>query len=78
MARRFRFGVNLFEPAQGDARERKCRRVEALGYDVLQVPDHLDWPAPFPSLVAAANATRRTELRRAETAPGHQEEPGEA
>lgn len=62
MARRFRFGVNLLEPAQGDAWERKCRRVEALGYDVLQVPDHLDWPAPFPSLVAAANATRRPRL----------------
>ncbi|MFF7212584.1 TIGR03621 family F420-dependent LLM class oxidoreductase [Streptomyces sp. NPDC008238] len=62
MARRFRFGVNLLEPAQGDAWARKCRRVEALGYDVLQVPDHLGWPAPFPSLVAAAHATRRTRL----------------
>ncbi|MFF3947396.1 TIGR03621 family F420-dependent LLM class oxidoreductase [Streptomyces sp. NPDC001902] len=62
MARRFRFGVNLLEPAQGDAWERKCRRAEALGYDVLQVPDHLDWPAPFPSLAAAANATRRPRL----------------
>ncbi|MET9878538.1 TIGR03621 family F420-dependent LLM class oxidoreductase [Actinacidiphila glaucinigra] len=62
MARRFRFGVNLLEPARGEAWERKCRRVEALGYDVLQVPDHLDWPAPFPSLVAAAHATRRPRL----------------
>ncbi|WP_431964668.1 TIGR03621 family F420-dependent LLM class oxidoreductase [Actinacidiphila sp. bgisy160] len=62
MARRFRFGVNLLEPAQGDAWEHKCRRVEALGYDVLQVPDHLGRPAPFPSLVAAAHATRRPRL----------------
>ncbi|MFI8181192.1 TIGR03621 family F420-dependent LLM class oxidoreductase [Actinacidiphila glaucinigra] len=62
MAHRFRFGVNLLEPARGEAWERKCRRVEELGYDVLQVPDHLDWPAPFPSLVAAAHATRRPRL----------------
>ncbi|MGI5248771.1 TIGR03621 family F420-dependent LLM class oxidoreductase [Actinacidiphila glaucinigra] len=62
MARRFRFGVNLLEPARGEAWQHKCRRVEELGYDVLQVPDHLDWPAPFPSLVAAAHATRRPVL----------------
>lgn len=62
MARRFRFGVNLLEPARGEAWQRTCRRVEELGYDVLQVPDHLDRPAPFPSLVAAAHATRRPVL----------------
>jgi probable F420-dependent oxidoreductase len=62
MVRRFRFGVNLLEPALGAAWARKCRRVEALGYDVLQVPDHLDWPAPFPSLVAAAHVTERPRL----------------
>jgi probable F420-dependent oxidoreductase len=31
--------------------------VEDLGYDVLQVPDHLGMPAPFPALVAAADVT---------------------
>jgi probable F420-dependent oxidoreductase len=31
--------------------------VEDLGYDVLQVADHLGLPAPFPALVAAADAT---------------------
>jgi alkanesulfonate monooxygenase SsuD/methylene tetrahydromethanopterin reductase-like flavin-dependent oxidoreductase (luciferase family) len=29
---------------------------------VLLVPDHLDMPAPFPALVAAAEATSRPRL----------------
>jgi alkanesulfonate monooxygenase SsuD/methylene tetrahydromethanopterin reductase-like flavin-dependent oxidoreductase (luciferase family) len=33
------------------------REVEDLGYDTLQVPDHLAMVAPFPSLVAAADVT---------------------
>ncbi|ELS51592.1 putative Rif11 like protein [Streptomyces viridochromogenes Tue57] len=40
----------------------KCRRAEELGYDVLLVPDHLGMPAPFPALVAAAEATERPRL----------------
>ncbi|EMF58498.1 oxidoreductase [Streptomyces bottropensis ATCC 25435] len=40
----------------------KCRRAEQLGYDVILVPDHLGMPAPFPSLVAAAEATVRPRL----------------
>ncbi|MFF3561145.1 TIGR03621 family F420-dependent LLM class oxidoreductase [Streptomyces sp. NPDC002574] len=62
MERRFRFGVNLLDPASGADWAAKCRRVEELGYDVLLVPDHLGRPAPFPSLVAAAHATRRLRL----------------
>ncbi|HEY8984482.1 MAG TPA: TIGR03621 family F420-dependent LLM class oxidoreductase [Streptomyces sp.] len=58
MNRPFRFGVNLLEPTPLEAWRTKCRRGEELGYDVLLVPDHLGMPAPFPSLVAAAEATR--------------------
>lgn len=32
-------------------------RAEDGGYDVLQIPDHLGAPAPFPVLAAAAGAT---------------------
>jgi probable F420-dependent oxidoreductase len=62
MARRFRFGVNFLEPASGAEWAKKCRHAETLGYDVLLVPDHLGWPAPFPSLVAAAEATQRPRV----------------
>ncbi len=41
-----------------------CRRAESLGYDVALIPDHLgrNRPAPFPMLVAAANATTRLRV----------------
>ncbi|MEU6575704.1 TIGR03621 family F420-dependent LLM class oxidoreductase [Streptomyces sp. NPDC046805] len=62
MPRPFRFGVTLFIPAPAAQWRAKCRRAEALGYDVILVPDHLDMPAPFPALVAAAEATERPRL----------------
>ncbi|MFE9762955.1 LLM class F420-dependent oxidoreductase [Streptomyces sp. NPDC005808] len=62
MPRRFRFGVNLTNPAPSDEWREKCRRAERLGYDVILVPDHLGMPAPFPSLVAAAEATDRPRV----------------
>ncbi|MDI5961855.1 LLM class F420-dependent oxidoreductase [Streptomyces sp. SL13] len=62
MVDRFRFGVNFLEAASGGQWADKCRHAEALGYDVLLVPDHLGWPAPFPSLVAAAQATTRPRV----------------
>ncbi|GHF57629.1 LLM class F420-dependent oxidoreductase [Streptomyces griseosporeus] len=58
----FRFGVNLLDPAPGDAWRAKCRRAEELGYDVILVPDHLGMAAPFPALVAAAAVTERPRL----------------
>lgn len=58
----FRFGVNLMTSAPADEWRAKCRRAEELGYDVILVPDHLGMPAPFPALVAAAEATRRPRL----------------
>ncbi|MET7377441.1 LLM class F420-dependent oxidoreductase [Streptomyces sp. NPDC005526] len=62
MPRPFRFGVNLLESAPGREWRAKCRRAEELGYDVILVPDHLGMPAPFPALVAAAEATERPRL----------------
>ncbi|MGR3874148.1 LLM class F420-dependent oxidoreductase [Streptomyces graminifolii] len=62
MTRPFRFGVNLLTPAPADAWRARCRRAEELGYDVLLVPDHLGMVAPFPALVAAAEATERPRV----------------
>lgn len=62
MVRPFRFGVNMLTPSQGEEWRKKCRRAEELGYDVIQVPDHLGMPAPFPALVAAAEATERPRV----------------
>ncbi|MFE9664876.1 MULTISPECIES: TIGR03621 family F420-dependent LLM class oxidoreductase [unclassified Streptomyces] len=60
--RPFRFGVNLVTPAPRREWAEKSRKVEALGFDVLGVPDHLGAPAPFPALVAAAEATERIRV----------------
>ncbi|MCX4809412.1 LLM class F420-dependent oxidoreductase [Streptomyces sp. NBC_01239] len=62
MQRPFRFGVNLLTPAPADEWRARCRRAEELGYDVLLVPDHLGMVAPFPALVAAAEATERPRV----------------
>ncbi|MGW1006863.1 LLM class F420-dependent oxidoreductase [Streptomyces sp. NPDC002520] len=62
MSRPFRFGVNLLTPAPAAEWRAKCRRAEELGYDVILVPDHLWMVAPFPALVAAAEATERPRL----------------
>lgn len=62
MALPFRFGVNLLASAPAGEWRDKCRRAEELGYDVILVPDHLGMVAPFPALVAAAEATERPRL----------------
>ena len=61
--RPFRFGVNVGpSPSRAEWVE-KARRIEALGYDALTVPDHLaDLFAPLPALVSAAAATRTIRL----------------
>ncbi|NEW37459.1 LLM class F420-dependent oxidoreductase [Nocardia cyriacigeorgica] len=58
----FRFGVNMVVPESRQAWIAKCRRAEAQGYDVIGVADHLGLPAPFPSMVLAAEATERVRL----------------
>ncbi|MFF0754001.1 TIGR03621 family F420-dependent LLM class oxidoreductase [Streptomyces sp. NPDC004267] len=59
----FRFAVNMLEQsATGGEWRARCARAEELGYDLILVADHLGMPAPFPSLVAAAQATTRTRV----------------
>ncbi|MFJ2213497.1 TIGR03621 family F420-dependent LLM class oxidoreductase [Streptomyces sp. NPDC101062] len=62
MARPFRFGVNMTTACGGAEWRERCGRAEALGYDVILVPDHLGMVAPFPALAAAAEATERARL----------------
>jgi probable F420-dependent oxidoreductase len=54
----FRFGVNVrFAQSRSEWVE-KARKIEALGYDTFNAPDHLvDLLAPMPALVIAAEAT---------------------
>src|SRR5436189_5839962 len=61
--RPFRFGVNVRTAASQAEWADKARKVEAIGYAVLLVPDHLaDLLAPFPALPAAAGATPRLRV----------------
>lgn len=62
MARPFRFGASMVIPSTGDEWRKKCREAERIGYDVIVVADHLGMPAPFPALVAAAEATERPRI----------------
>lgn len=60
--RPFRFGVSMLTTGSRTAWQAKARQAEDLGYDVLQVPDRLGMPAPFPALVSAADATTTLRL----------------
>lgn len=60
--RPFRFGVNLRDSASAAEFAAKCRRAEGLGYDVLNIPDHLHMLSPFPTAVAAAAATEKARI----------------
>jgi probable F420-dependent oxidoreductase len=60
--RPFRFGVQISQAATRAEWTEKARRAEALGYDVLLMPDHLgEQLAIGPALAVAAEAT--TTLR---------------
>ena len=57
-ARAFRFGVTAAGARTGTEWVEKARRVEALGYTTLVVPDNVQHTlAPFPALAVAATAT---------------------
>jgi probable F420-dependent oxidoreductase len=59
----FRFGVNLAHARSRTEWQEMARKVEALGYDTLTVPDHLtDLLSPMPALVSAAEATTRLRV----------------
>lgn len=58
----FRFSYNIFGiHSRGDFIE-TCRRSERHGYDTVFAGDHLGVAAPFPALVAAAEATQRLRV----------------
>lgn len=54
-SRPLRFGISPLAVGSASEWQEKVRQAAELGYDVVQVPDHLGMPAPFPSLVAAAS-----------------------
>src|SRR2546427_11062749 len=70
---RFRFGVNTWAARTSRERIDKGRRIEALGYSTLCMPDHVaDTLSPFSALAVAAQAAptlrvgpflRTTDLR---------------
>ena len=61
--RPFRFGVNVRTGGSMAEWIGLARRVEALGYCTLNLPDHLTRrPAPMPALAATATATTRLRV----------------
>ena len=57
MARDFRFGIGLRYVKSSTWLRDKVRRFEAMGFNVVHVPDHIGAPAPFPTMMAAAEAS---------------------
>lgn len=55
--RPFRFAVSLYPGSSRIDWQAKARQAEGLGYDIVQVPDHLGMSAPFPALMSAGSAT---------------------
>ena len=60
--RDFRFSFNVFGLTTRQAFAGRCREAERHGYDTVFAADHLGLPAPFPLLVAAAEATERMRV----------------
>jgi probable F420-dependent oxidoreductase len=60
--REFRFSFNVFGITTRQAFVDECREAEQYGYDTVFSADHLGIPAPFPLLVAAAEATQRLRI----------------
>ena len=59
----FRFGVSVRHAQSRTEWMEKARKVEALGYATLTVPDHLtDLVAPMPALISAAEATKTLRI----------------
>lgn len=63
MSSPFRFGIQTTGPADAAGWRDLAVRAEALGYDVLTMPDHFgDQLAPVPALAVAAAATTRLRI----------------
>ncbi len=60
--RDFRFSFNIFGITSRQEFVDECREAEEYGYDAVFAADHLGIPAPFPLLVAAADATQRLRV----------------
>lgn len=60
--RSFRFSFNIFGLTSAAAFGSTCRQGERYGYHSVFAADHLGLPAPFPLLVAAAQATSSLRL----------------
>ncbi len=60
--RDFRFSYNIFSITSREDFVAECRVAEEFGYDAMFAADHLGLPAPFPLLVAAAEATQRLRV----------------
>jgi probable F420-dependent oxidoreductase len=60
--RQFRFSSNIFGITSRQEFLDQCREAERYGYDAVFAPDHIGMPAPFPLLVAAAQATERMRV----------------
>jgi len=60
--RDFRFSFNIFDVASRRTLVEQCREAEEYGYDTVFAADHLGMPAPFPLLVAVAEATYRLRV----------------
>lgn len=58
----FRFSFNIFGITSREDFVAECREAEDYGYDTVFAADHLGIPAPFPLLVAAAEATQRLRV----------------
>jgi alkanesulfonate monooxygenase SsuD/methylene tetrahydromethanopterin reductase-like flavin-dependent oxidoreductase (luciferase family) len=64
----FRFGVNVRSAQSRAEWQEKARKIEALGYSSLTVPDHLnDLLAPIGAVVSAAEATTHLRVGRRST-----------
>jgi probable F420-dependent oxidoreductase len=58
----FRFSFNVLDIGSREELVETCRRGERYGYDTVFTADHLGMAAPFPTLVAAAEATERMRV----------------
>src|SRR5437868_15483463 len=59
----FRFGINMRDAKSRAEWQDKARKVEALGYSVLLVPDHLAaMLATIRAVMSAADATTRLRV----------------
>ncbi len=62
-SRPFRFGLKLREAEDPEGWAEQARRAEALGFDTVLLPDHIDYGfAPLAGALAAAQATTRLRV----------------